>query len=120
MLFETNNNGPYRWHVRITQIDCVRNTYNARNTLAGRQKMHGYAYNDHGLRMRRHAQPADRDDQSIGLPNKLDSVDRRNRSQNENDAAEVKRTKRFVLMTEAALRVTPPAPQGCLQFYSGR
>lgn len=40
-LFETNNNGPYRWHIRITQIDCVRNSYSSAFSTFG-NKINNY------------------------------------------------------------------------------
>ncbi|RWS22128.1 hypothetical protein B4U80_10883 [Leptotrombidium deliense] len=59
ILFVTNNNGAYRWHLRITQIECT----------------------------------------------KMSDLNRVQKSF-------------FGFIPEAALKVSLPAPQGCLQYYS--
>lgn len=99
LLYETNNNGPYRWHLRITQIDCVRNSYSSAFSTFG-NKIHNY-------RSKRSI------DHSVVYQNvsSLANVNDDKKEHNE-------RKKRSLFVTEASLRMTIPAPPGCLQYHT--
>lgn len=38
LLFTTNGFGAYRWHIRVTQIDCTRNPHQKRSLLSRKQR----------------------------------------------------------------------------------
>lgn len=101
-MFETNNNGPYRWHIRITQIDCVRNSYSSAFSTFGKK------INNYRLKKR-----------SINQDFMLNNV---TEVQNEPPATDEhaghSRKKRALFVTEASLRMTIPAPPGCLQYHT--
>ena len=102
LLYETNNNGPYRWHIRITQIDCVRNSYSSAFSTFG-SKIHSF-------RLKR----------SIDYQHSINNNSFKIESQHENvlDNHEIDRKKRSLFVTEASLRMTIPAPPGCLQYHT--
>lgn len=95
LLFATDNNGPYRWHIRITQIDCVRNSYSSAFSTFG-SKVHNFRLKKRSI------------DQSL-MMNNLSLIE----SDHQND-----RKKRSLFVTEASLRMTIPSPPGCLQYHT--
>ena len=96
LLFETNNNGPYRWHIRITQIDCVRNSYASAFSTFGSKV--------HSLRVKR----------STDLQSSISNIS----IISDLDSERHDRQKRSIFVTEATLRMTIPAPAGCLQYHT--
>lgn len=101
LLFETNNNGPYRWHIRITQIDCVRNSYSSAFSTFG-NKINNYRLKKRSV------------DEGLA-PNNFSLIE--NQSGLRIDHSGV-RQKRSIFVTEASLRMTIPAPPGCLQYHT--
>ena len=110
ILFETNSDGAYRWHLRITQVDCSRGIYTNRFT---RNLPYKFVGKQVSARMTRSTQSRDflldtKDENAhIDL---MDSFTNHTRRQ--------KRS--FLITTEASLRVTPSAPTGCLQYHTSR
>lgn len=94
IFFETNSDGAYRWHLRITQVDCSRGIYaNRLNRSFLPKPLNNQVY----------ARPV----RSIQfLDNLLDKY------------RTIRQKRSFLLTTEASLRVTPSAPTGCLQYYT--
>ncbi|KAI1290339.1 hypothetical protein HDE_08035 [Halotydeus destructor] len=83
ILFKTNSIGPYRWHVRVTQIDCSRSALPAGHS--GDTSTQGQS--DHSF-------------------TSTSTVTKRR----------IKRKIPFLQM--ATLKVSIPAPTGCLQFFT--
>ena len=89
LLMQTNGNGAYRWRMRLTHVSCVHNLAEIGSTVHSTQP-----YSSSGLTIGSNAMARRSDDRSERMLSK------------------------FKLVPMALLKVTPPAPSGCLQYHS--